>query len=631
MPRKYYLPAILLTIVALLFLPSCNNSTTEHADIHTTLSINDSFSGSRTIVLTFPESIVSTGTETEANLDKVIQKYCPESMNYVKNITDGKINYSFLLQFESAENYKELTTQLVGKQTTVSFSHPDTVMTTGWKLEENFESGDLLQWINEGARTEGFSDISFTIEETSTQVALNSDVKTSDPKISINCLDGYPIQKITINTVNQKNSYDRTIVFTIAQSTYDSVSEKSSDSHSESIKDYFSRLTDKTANASWLLENNAYNYTVKFNDVTLKELHGYTNRLFDTIYGDISYADKSTGSTALAEQNSFTESIDLSHFISNGATNVPLEYTYSVDGSTELGECQIFQNDEWIAATDLLDTNRYGKVAAIRSSDSFIMLRINDGKQYTASSIDITATPLDANKLQKSITFKYDIATGGNEASDYTTSYFDKLNKGAVQSVEGGKNTCTVTFSGTPEEINSQISSIFGSHNLIKFSSETQFMSLRTKKQFTDHVDFSTLIVGKNIDTPVNYIITTQSGDIIKSFRLSYQDTETQKTVTVDSDLKKDENGFLNMTLSSSDLDVEFSVTSPNISDIIFCSFVSALIILITIALIFVFRSRKLPVTGLGAGHTDSGLPGGNKLAVTNKKTKPVPKNERKQ
>ena len=610
--------AILFTLMSLLLLTSCSTVTNENVDIRTTLTIDSSFSGSRTVVLTFPESVIPQGSEKESNLDKIVQKYCPGEMNSAKNTSGGKISYSFILKFESKSNYEEKASAVIGSPVIVSFSNPDTVMTKGWKLEESFVSYDLMGWIQDGAKAEGFENFDFTTEETFTQVSLNDDIQNSKPQIYVNTLDGYPIQKITINTVNQKTSYDRTVVFTISQTTFDSLADK--------IKQYFAQNTDKrAASAEWLLENNSYNYTVKFNDASLQEITGYTNKLLDSIYCESSYVDKSTGSTALAEQNSFTESLDASNFIGIGRESVPIEYTYSVDGSSELGECQIFRDGEWEPATDLLDTNRYGKTAAVRFSDSFFRLKINDGIQYTASSIEITATPRDNNTLEKSITFKYDIATGGNEASDYTTSYFAKMNKGAVQSVDGVKNTCTVTFSGTPDEINTQISAIFGEKNLIKSANETQFMSLRTKKQFSDHIDFSSLITGKNVDTPIYYYVATQSGDIIKSFCYSYSDTEKDNNLVYEyDDLKKDENGSVSIRLATSDADVDFSITTPNISDIVFCSFISALIILITIALIFVFKSRKLPASALGAGSREQSLgSGASKLAVRDREKSP--------
>ena len=66
--------ALLLIIMSVLLFASCSPKKVESADICTTLSIDSSFSGARTIVLTFPESIVAQGSDGEANLDKVVDQ-----------------------------------------------------------------------------------------------------------------------------------------------------------------------------------------------------------------------------------------------------------------------------------------------------------------------------------------------------------------------------------------------------------------------------------------------------------------------------------------------------------------------------------------------------------------------------
>ena len=594
--------------MSVLLFASCSPQKTESADIRTTLSIDSSFSGS----------------EGESNLDKVVQKYCPDYMSYAKNTSNGKISYSFMLAFSSAHEYVQKTTELHGAKTIVSFSNPTTVMAHGWKLEESFQSSDLIKWIDTGAEKEGFTSLKFSTVESQTNVSLNNDIQTSAPHISVNCLEGNPIEKIQFTTLNQKNVFDRTIAFTISDSTYSSIK--------DSISDYFKNITDKAASsAAWTEENNSHIYTVQFNDVSLKELEGYTNKILNTVYCESEYNDKSFGSTALAEQNSFIETLDFSSYIGNSKGNVPVEFTYSVDGSSELSECQLYDGDEWTPAIDLLDTNQYGHISAIKISDSHVRLKINDGKQYAASSIDINTTPIEDNKLQKSITFKYDIATGGNEASDYTKAYFQKMDIGAVQSVEGGKNTCTVTFSGTPEELNTKITDIFGDKSIIKTTSENQFMMLRTMKHYADHMDLSSLTIGKNVDIPIYYSISTQSGDTVKTFRLISKDLTTQKTTETNSDLKRNEDGVINMQFTSSDTDIIFDISSPNITEIVFCIIIAAIEIIIAAVMIILLKRRTVSV-GLNSGTSHSGLPDshGNQLAARKKQDTAIKKKDDK-
>ncbi|MDD6489272.1 MAG: hypothetical protein PUG48_05600 [Clostridia bacterium] len=588
MSKHIKLAALIIAVLSIMIFSACNKTEPENVTLETALSVDSSFSGKRTIVCTFPRSIIPANSQQETNLDKVIQKYCPDSLDYTKNISEDSFSYSFQLKFTSATDYIDKVDDITGLQVAVSFSNPDTILASGWKIEENFESSQLLKWIYDGAKQENFDGFDFNIKETKTTAALGDDVHTSEPMIKVNNLSGYPIEKIVIDTVNKKNSvYDRTFIFTISQTTFDKLGSK--------VSDYFKNITDNSASsADWILENNAYLYTVKFTDVSLKELEGYTNKLLSSVYSDIAYEDKSKGSTPLAEQNCFYETLDFSNYVGNNNGNVPVEYSYSVSGSAELGECMIYKDCEWTPATDLLDTNIYGKKVAIKNSDSLLQLKITDGKQYTASSIDIKVTSPDNDTIQKSITFRYDIATGGNEASDYTKSYFDNLNIGAVQSVENAQNTCTITFSGTDTEINSVISTIFGNNNNISHSYTNPSMTLRTLRQFTDSIDFSSILTGKNADTPVNYYVTVQSGDIIKSLTAEKSSKSENSAAESSAEFSDDGKGTYCIRLNNAVTDVKFDISVPNTADIVIFSIFAVLIVAAAIALIFLFKNKKV-------------------------------------
>ena len=607
---------VVLAVISALFLPSCKKQEPESVDLQTTLSLSDNFSGKRTIVMTFPQSVIKTGSDAETNLEKVVQKYCPNALTPSKGYVDGKIQYSFEMTFKSRQEYIEQTSDILGQQTMVSFSHPDTVMTKGWKIEENFNSAQLLRdWIANGVSSEGFEGLSFDTAETKTTVSLNDDTQTSDPIISVNCLDGYPIQRIHIKTVKKKGNfndaetyYDRTVIFTISQSTFDSV-------HDE-IKEYFESVTPSAATAEWPISNNSYNYTVSFKDISKTELRSYTQKLLHTEYGEVEYLDKAEGSTVLAEQNSYNEELDFSNYIGNNGTNVPIEYEYSVSSTTELSECQLYENGSWHIADDFLENNQYGKVSAIKYNGSYMKLRINDGMQYTADSIEIEASPLDNDNIRKTVTFKFEKGAAGDEAADYAKSYIESLGYGALKDFTDTGYICTYTASGTPENMNEIFTKIFSAKSTSKYSSENKFMTMRTTKHYTDHLDLSSVIIGKNAETPVYYKLTARSGDIIKSFSYKSGDEGEQ------ADLSKVENGSLSIQLKGTNLDLEYSLTSPNISDIIFFSVVSGIIVLIAVIMIIIVRKKKLPAAALGGGHRSSGLPGSeSKLATRNKKT----------
>ena len=192
--------------------------------------------------------------------------------------------------------------------------------------------------------------------------------------------------------------------------------------------------------------------------------------------------------------------------------------------------------------------------------------------------------------MEKAVTFSYDIATGGNEAVNYALSYFKRKDISAEHAVEGGKNTCTVKFIGTPEEVSKLFADIFGSENKTTFKEYIPTMTLRTMKQFNDNIDLSKIITGKNNDTPINYSIKTNSGDILKKFSAEYEssDDDSKKTITADIS-----NGQDSIRLESAHADISFDVSSLNVADIIAMCILSAVIITGGIIAVFIIKKKK--------------------------------------
>ncbi len=583
---------LLLAFISLLALSSCSPEDAEYVTLKTILTVDSSFSGSRVIQCTFPKSIVEKGSSAETVLDKIVQKYCPSSMNYTKNTVEEQLVYSFELEFTSSTNYTEKVTEIIGSTASLSFSNPSTVLTTGWKLEESFDSIQLMQWLYDGIASES-ADLSFELSESSAEASLNGDAQASSTSaISINTLTGYPIQKISVDTLNKGSVYDRTFVFVISLTTFDELG--------DTLTDYFDEITDSAASsAEWILENNAYNYTVKFTDVTAKELEGYTNKLLNTVYSDISYEDSSTGSTPLAEQNKFTETLDFSSYLGNSNSNVTVEYTYSISDSADLGECMFYINGSWVAASDyidtdsFLDTNKYGSVVAFRSTDSTLTLEITDGTQYQASSIDFTVIPVENGVISKTITFRYDLTDGGAEACAYAASYFQNINIGAVQTVENGEALCSITFSGSSDEINTKIPDILSSGNTLTQNQLSTLISLRSVTQYTDYIDLSQLLVGVNESTPVHYYI-VQDGVVIKSFKSTSSDSgeETVSTLEPDGDTN-----VISLTLTGTRNYVSYEISTLDLSSAVAVCIISFILFALTSAAIIYLAGKSRTVS----------------------------------
>ncbi len=591
---------VFICIAVMLIFCSCGEKEPENVELTTYLNISSSFSGSRTVRVSYPASVIEPGSQTADDLDKIIRMHCPSSMTYTSDRNSDNIVYVFTLAFSSFSDYNSKLADILGSSPVVTFSNPNTALTKGWRISEDFQSSQLFDWITLSAQTEKLTLPEYKTAEPETKVTFGNTTVSTTPAVSVNKLNGQPIEKICVVTVNKttatESKFDRTITFTVTQKTFDSLGDR--------LTDYFSSVTDDSAGYDWLLENNHYIYKVNFEDVTMKQLEGYTNRLLSSVYGDISYVDKTVGSTALAYQNSFTETLDFSNYVGPENTDVPVEYSYSLINNSVLDECRIYSDLKWVTATDLLKENNPGKIAAIKSSNPSLTLMIKDGKQYVPESINIDVTPLDNDNIRKSYSFVYDIANEGYEASDYTASYFTPLGIIPSQTVDQGNAVCTITFSGSSGELNSKVTDIFGDKNLITSSSEVPFMTLRTKKHIEDNIDLSSLLVGKNVDTPVRYTILPADGELAESLSLRHEGG------TEDITAEKNDNGVYTTLLGDSQGKLTLTVSAANISDIIIFCAISVIMLLVSLAFIIILRKQKLPRPALdGKSYEKEELP----------------------
>lgn len=582
----YKMSALLLCFVMLLPLCSCSPSEPEKIEYKTALAVSSSFTGSRTFSATYP---FSPDSDENEKLSRLVKNDCPSSLAYTYEKTDSCVTYTFTLSFSSFSDYISKLTDILGSRPTVTFSNPKTALTSGWRIEESFQSSQLLGWLGSAARAEQISDFDLPAEETSTTVTFDSETVSTLPAISVNKLTGTPIKSIKISTVNKKSTYDRTFIFTVSQTSFDSLGSK--------LSDYFASVTDESAQSDWQIENDSYTYTATFTDLTIKQLEGFTNRLLSSVYGDADYTDKITGSTPLASQNSFTETLDFSNYVSDNNSDVPIEYTYTTSDLSELDSCSIYSDFEWTNADTLTTDNNPGKTVGISVRQPSLTLRINDGKQYIPKMIDITLTPLDNENITKAFSFSYDISDLGYEASNYTASYFRDLGLNPTETSEGKLAVCSISFTGTPAELNSKIPNIFGQNNLMTLTSDVPFMTLRTVKHIEDKVDLTSILIGKNLETPVTYTLMPREGEIASSLTLTNDDTAEPAPAD------KNENGSYSILLAGSKAVLSSDLSVANVSDIIFFCVVSLIIILIAIALIFFLRSRKPEQTALPTGN----------------------------
>jgi len=132
-------------------------------------------------------------------------------------------------------------------------------------------------------------------------------------------------------------------------------------------------------------------------------------------------------------------------------------------------------------------------------------------------------------------------------------------------------------------------------------------MTLRTKKIIDDTVDLSSLLVGENIDTPVNYIVQPADGELAESLTLQYIDSEDKV------ECEPDKNGRYSFTISNTEAKLSFVVSAPNIADIIIFCIIGLILVLTAVGIMLYMRSRVKNTPELPASESRPVLNEGKK------------------
>ena len=161
------------------------------------------------------------------------------------------------MNFSSAEDYENKVGVLLAREPEVAFATPDSVMTKGVRLSEDFSVWDLIKWITDCVdEDEKAKNLSF--ECTSSVVSIDGKIYTAEPQINIAELDGHPIESIRIDTINNKDgNYERRFTFEVADSEYRQLG--------DTIQDYFESLTDERADFNgWSLQGSSQSRHCRF-------------------------------------------------------------------------------------------------------------------------------------------------------------------------------------------------------------------------------------------------------------------------------------------------------------------------------------------------------------------------------
>lgn len=567
---------ISILISSVFMLSSCNS---QNILINTKLNFNPNFEGSRVITCTFPFFNMS-DEDSISQLDKIISQGCPKEMSYNKSIDNGKLNYTFKLDFTSINDYSKKINSITNEKKHIVFSNPNSIFTKGMFLKENFDSKDLLMWIKTTAKKLNYDNIeNFNFDCSNNSVVVDDIEHNSNKLIEYRNLKGVPVDYIKIDTISKGNdNFTRTVLFKIPKKT---MKELGID-----VISYMNARSDKAVCKTWTEYNSGSIYEVTFNASSTKQLSEYTNKILNSSNnGSIIYSKDYDITNLLNDESVFQEILDLSNYVGFENRPVNVKYSYVVEENSKLNEAYVTINGN---KKNIRCNNKLN--ADCEAYTDTLLVNIKDGGNYNLISTDITLEYNGDDKFTRDMSFTF------NDENLKATEHIKKLlsNMGSDILIETEQNDynsiCHLIATGSPDEITNKFSYLFGDENSFGYESENAGIQVKKSTIMTDKINLSQIYSGENTKPKITYNIITNGKDQINNL-LTLKDNK--KT-----NIKINNKERISFSLTSPDISVIYNGNAPNFIGIILYIFLMLLVIVAVLGIIFLvkkgyFRNHK--------------------------------------
>lgn len=570
---------VIVVIFSALTLGGCYNNS-QDITLNTTLTINTSNAGSRKMDLYIPNTMVDTENKAQ-KLDELISKYCPHDITFNKAYMDENVVYSFVITFESYNDYLEKLRAILGFDPGVIISRPDTIFTSGTRVKENFSSKDLLAFFN-NVEDEYPKNTKNKIQSTSNTININGNSYTTGEYISLNEVESVPVDYIDINTTNLKNGkYNRTIKFSFPKSTMNILG--------NDIYSYMNARTITASSSVWNEYPSGDEFIVTYNNLDIDQLQKATNELFGSYTcSSIDYLPSADETSVLNNESNFTEKLDISGFsgASNEAVNVNYSYNIEDDGISKMYSPKEYINGEW-DIDDMCD----GYSTSFRDKAYGMNIMIPDGYSLPIEQTNVTLEYIGNNTFNKTISFSY--PADSYDAAVYTDEALKRLSPQSEVYIEtyDDKVVASIGVKGDIDMINSIMCEVFGENNKITHTEEMTAprISMHDNTILTDTIKLSDMYTEDTDDTPIYYSIKTTDDETL-DYVTYYSEGKSENSVNI----KRSNENDITFSLDSHDSIITFNSQQANFLAFLVAIISFIFVIFVVILILIKVKTGKL-------------------------------------
>ncbi len=297
-----------LILLSALLLSGCGSGST----VTTKLEIGADLSGRRIMQLAVDEdSFNNYFSGTAEDLKKLIAENCPPELAFAYD--ESTFTYSFLLEFDSFEDYKAKVEAITGQERNIAWEFPDSLWASGARIEEDFSSKDLLKWMSDAILSAGYVD-SLNEENIfgngSTTVEAPGITEDTSASIYVNTVKYLPLRSIDIYvTAKGADEFTEQVVFDVPKMSMDAKGEEI-DAFMDAAKPAGGTMKRNTTEEGRV-------YTLTTDKTALKDLAAALEPVFGK--GNVTVTEKPaesvfTWTTPFDQTVAFDQSIDVSDF-----------------------------------------------------------------------------------------------------------------------------------------------------------------------------------------------------------------------------------------------------------------------------------------------------------------------------
>lgn len=550
------------------------------------LTIDENFSGSRTVTFAVPESVYS------ENLDSNIKEAAPVTedgtvtLGY-SDLEEGGTEYTLSIYFSSQSDYVSRMESLLGRDVSVNLAKPDNIMAKGVRYTENFNTTELLAWL-EPVLEEDDKAFGMSLECKGAVAEIEGLEYETKPTMDINTIEGQPLQSIKVYTKNNKDgTYDRTFTILMDSNLYKTVGNQ--------INFYFEAATDTEIADSlrWTEVDKSQQCQVVYTGLDMQQLISVTNRMFSVNDITISYGDTDNSSTPFIEGLAFDEKINLNAYVGDKNGNVPISYEYVLPEETTHGTATVLNTGIWEEQGEWS-----GNLYSLQYEGNCVDISIKDGIEFPVEKIQYTLQRIGDDNYRRvtEIYYKKDEESQFSGA-EYACDYFTNKGADAQTRTEDEFEVCSLSIKGSAIELSIAEAQLFGGGNYFSQTVSNPALDIRTMTEIRDYVYIAPLLTEMNKEIPVYYTVLPSD-----DYKVNYL------TGTDSGNAVKNEDGSMTITIKNGISDIYVVQSTPHVGKIIIYIVIS---VLITAAALYILRklyykNKRLEILAKKKGEEES-------------------------